>query len=133
MPKDWGPLIRAARDELGWSQADVAERLESLIGPIDPSKVSRWETGEMRPTIEEGNALVLALRLSAEEFWRAIGINLTPAAASKLPRELLDLLLEMSDAQRRALIDFVRPLSRLGTEPVRKGPRRRRPPGGQQS
>lgn len=54
----FGELIRDARQQRGWNQAELAEHVGAVA-----TTVSRWETEQRRPSIEEGNALVLALAL----------------------------------------------------------------------
>jgi HTH-type transcriptional regulator / antitoxin HipB len=102
----FGTLIKRARRERGWTQAELAER----VG-IDRSAVSMWERGKQVPANPaQFNAIVGALGLSAEDGLRALGYHIFPPAASRLPRDLIEVLLEMSPEQHRALLDFVRPL-----------------------
>jgi transcriptional regulator with XRE-family HTH domain len=103
----WATRIREARDARGWTQDELAERLG-----VSRAVVSRWENGHTPPTVpEQVNALVLALGLSPEELLREMGVRLTSPAAARLPRELTELLLAMSPAQQRALLELIRPLA----------------------
>ena len=84
----YGRLIREACEQKGWTQVDLGERVGEAA-----STISNWENERVRPSIEQGNELVLALALSAEAFWRSMGVKLTAPAVTKLPRQLLHSLL----------------------------------------
>jgi transcriptional regulator with XRE-family HTH domain len=82
----WSTLIRKGREARGWSQLELADRLKTSA-----PTVSNWETGRTRPTIEQGNELVLALGLGAEEFWTAMGVRFTPPVPGFLAHTIRDL------------------------------------------
>lgn len=88
-------MIRKARKEKGWSQVDLAERADRLPFTVSSSTVSNWETERVRPGIDEANWLIRVLTLSSEEFYMALGADLTPPRAARLPRTLLDALLSL--------------------------------------
>lgn len=98
----FGEMIRQARTERGWTQTELGERVEEAM-----TTISNWETERIRPSIEQGNALVIALGLSAEMYWRACGVVLTPPAAARLPRTLLEKLLALPPEKLRSLEDIL--------------------------
>ena len=102
--RDFGGYIREARKNRGLTQEELAERLGT-----SPTTVSNWEREEVGPDREQVNAIVVALGLSPEVLLSRMGYRLTPPAASRLPRELLRLLLEMSPAQHQALLEILTP------------------------
>lgn len=83
-------MLRGAREVRGWTQLELAERLETST-----TTISNMEREETVPSVEQVNALVVALGLSPEELLRAMGVRLTPLAASKLPKELIQSLLAL--------------------------------------
>lgn len=107
----YGPLIRAAREAAGYSPAALADRLG-----VDRTIVSRMEGGKKRPTLDQVNALVAALPLSAEELLRSMGVHLNSPAASKLPKGLVDRLLPLGPDKWQSLIDLLPPPAN-GAEP----------------
>lgn len=96
--RGYGNYLRAARELAGWTQADLAERVS-----VSTTTVSNWEREESVPNADQVNALVLALRLSAEELLRMLGYQLTPPAAARLPRELVSALLAMDEETLRGV------------------------------
>lgn len=94
----YGTLIRETREQKGWTQVDLGERVGEAA-----STISNWENERVRPSIEQGNELVLALALSAEVFWRSMGVKLTAPAVTKLPRQLLHSLLLLTPGELDAL------------------------------
>lgn len=108
-PVALGDMIREAREERGWTQDELAERLG-----VARQTVGRWETGGGVPNIpDQFNSVVSALGLSAEEALLAMGVRVYPPAAARLPRDLIDVLLSLSPEQQRVLLDFVRPLAAM--------------------
>lgn len=57
-PRAWsaGPAVRSARQEKGWTQAELAARLGTTR-----TTVSRWEHGHNRPRFRQARALARAL------------------------------------------------------------------------
>lgn len=83
-----GDLMREAREARGWTQVEYADRINTSA-----TTVSNWERGVTKPGIEDINTICAALGLSADVLLMALDVLLTPAAASKLPRDLvLDML-----------------------------------------
>lgn len=107
----FGTTLRKARQDRGWTQAELGER----VG-LSTSVISRWETGADDPPHdpETVNTLVRELGLSAERTLREIGYRLHPPAAADLPTELLERLLDMGDEARMALLPIVRAMSATG-------------------
>ena len=90
--RGFGRYLREAREGLGWTQAELAERLSTSTTTI--SNIEREETV---PSVEQFNALVVALgsRISAEVLLQRMGFSLTPLAVSRLPRSLVADLLSL--------------------------------------
>ncbi len=61
----FGRAVRAARQERGWSQRELAENLSPRI-KLDPTAITRIETGGRSVRLEEAVALVDALDLSLD-------------------------------------------------------------------
>lgn len=98
--------MKAARDAKGWTQDELAERLK-----VSRGTVWRWESGTAAPLIpDQFNDVVGALGLSAEESLRLLGVKLYAPAVTRLPRELLDLLVELTPDQHQFLLGLLRPL-----------------------
>ena len=86
----FGKLLRDARETLGWTQIELAERMQTSA-----TTISNLEREESVPSVEQVNALVLALRISPEQLLGAMGVRLTPPAAARLPRSLVTSLLAL--------------------------------------
>ena len=120
MAQGYGEYIRNKRESWNWSQEDLAARLA-----VGPTTVSKWENEISRPTIEDGNSLIIALNLPAEGFWLAMGAYMTPPEELKvIPYRLLQLLLEMPEHQRQSLtIVLDGPPTTDAPRPKRRAPR----------
>lgn len=96
----FGEMIREARDRAGWTQAELAD----AVGLRD-STISNLELEYRRPDFPDSvNALITALNLPAVEFVQALGLRLSlPRASSRLPRRLLDALVELPPDEIDAL------------------------------
>lgn len=81
-----GPaLIRAAREQAGLTQAELADQLHVMR-----TNVTRWESGRTRPTLEQMNALAMALPVTVAQLIRAFGAQIAVPAEARIPRALLD-------------------------------------------
>ncbi len=107
----YGRLIQEAREAAALTPDQLGERMGRTKGIV-----YRLEAEEQQPTVEQINVLVSTLRLSAEELLRAMGVNLTPPAAAKLPRPLIELLLLMTPQQHQALLDAFGPAMAQGRQ-----------------
>lgn len=106
----YGRFIRDARETRGWTQAELAERLR-----VSTAKISRWENSSRhKPGIDDINALVALLPLSADTLIEQMGLHLTPPPANRLPKILLDTLLAMPPERLHSLIELLRPLPNDG-------------------
>lgn len=109
----YGDVIKAGRESKGWRQQDLAERLDRIGRRSTPpftvsaSTVSNWEREITRPDIEIGNVLVRALTLPEDEFWAAMGVELTMPADAQVPRPLREMILAMNPERRAALYVFL--------------------------
>lgn len=59
-----GDQIRALREGLGWTQQEMAERLN-----ITKQSVSSWETGETSPSIENLCRIINATGAKLDSFF----------------------------------------------------------------
>lgn len=113
----YGRLIVDGRERRGWTQGDLAERLG-----VSVSTLSRWESEIRLPDLQQVNALVVALGLSAEDMIQSMGLSLLPPMAARLPRELVLELLQRGPEELDALLILLR-----GTPPLahrQPGPQR---------
>jgi len=85
-----GDYIREARQGRGWNQSELAERVSAST-----TTVSNWERGITKPGLDDINALCSALGLSADVLLGKLGVTLTPPAAARLPRELVQAALQL--------------------------------------
>lgn len=104
-----GELIQRARDATGMDIAALATRVGQ-----SPSTIRRLESGDTEPSVEQGNALVAALPISAEELLSAMGVHLSLPPAARLPRQLVDLLGDLNPEQFETLIRLLRERRRAG-------------------
>ena len=72
------------------------------------STISNLEREVHPPTVpDEVNSLCVALSLSPETLLQAMGVRLTPAAAARLPRPLINKLLALSPERLHALAELL--------------------------
>jgi ribosome-binding protein aMBF1 (putative translation factor) len=62
-----GDIVRTAREKFGWTRAELSQK----VG-IDPSAISRIETGERLPGAEVGDTLERALKLRKGTLSKAV-------------------------------------------------------------
>lgn len=94
----YAELIAQAIDAAGLSQKEVADRLQ-----LSETTVSNWVRGKRPPTLEYINSVCALLGISADSLLRAIGIELHPPAAARLPKDLLQDALSMNPEGLRLL------------------------------
>lgn len=90
------------------------EQLAERLGRA-PSTVRRIESGEGEPSVSQINVLVSVLPLSAEQLLREMGVRLTPPAAARLPRRLVQALLAMPPQRLTALTELLDPAEAADT------------------
>jgi putative transcriptional regulator len=73
-----GARIRQARDQLGWTQGELARRLEKT-----QSEVNRWEQGKVRPGYDTAVQLAKALGVDARVLLEGEGGESDPAASQR--------------------------------------------------
>jgi transcriptional regulator with XRE-family HTH domain len=74
--RDYGRMVRAVRLQAGLSQAEMAWLMMDALGyRIDPSAVSRIESGNRVLTAAEADAVV--------DVYRAIPVRLPPAGGPR--------------------------------------------------
>lgn len=67
----FGDRVRKARREMGWSQADLADKLAAQLGSaVSTKSVGAWETDQNRPAdvVEIARALEHVTRIPASWF-----------------------------------------------------------------
>ena len=65
--KKFGPVLRAMRMNKGWSQEELAARLE-----VSRSHIGRLETGEKQPSLKMLFRLADAMEIPASDIIKAI-------------------------------------------------------------
>lgn len=115
--KGFGQLVKEARELRGLTQVDLAERLNT-----SNTTVSNIEREETFPSPDQVNGLVVALGMSPELLLAAMGFQLTPPAAARLPRTLVQGLLEMTPEELAGLEYLV--LRRVRPDHPTRAPRK---------
>ena len=101
--KGYGRLIEEAREAAGLSQAELADRVN-----LSPSMVSKLEAEKVAISPAVFRRLTSELRaLRPAELATAIGYEVTTIGADRLPRGLVQALLEMSPEELDALATLV--------------------------
>ncbi len=83
-----GTHIRALRDEKGWSIGQLAARTGLKVPTI--SKIERGETEE--PNLDILVQIATALDIDVHEFFKDLGIAISPGAPVSLKRKIGELL-----------------------------------------
>lgn len=103
--EDFGKALREARQALGYTQRDLAEKVSK-----DISTVGRWEKGERRP--KQGSLLILSnlLRIKIQTLQALAGY--TPefdwyASLSAEPDSAEDILLSATEEERERLRQYL--------------------------
>ena len=110
-------MIAERREQANLTPEQLTERL----GRRSKSLVYRLESEAQEPTAADINALTATLPLSAEELLKAMGIHMTAPAAAKLPRHLVEVLVELDSTalhvvEETALGQLLRTRQRQGKE-----------------
>lgn len=108
--QNWGPLVAKARDAAGLTQAQLAEEVK-----LDASMISKIEANKAYIEPDVFRRLTSALRaLSPVELVNELGYELTTPAALRLPKGLVQDLLDMTEQE----LDAVALLVRRGSSPT---------------
>jgi transcriptional regulator with XRE-family HTH domain len=110
MEQTTGDLLREARKDKGWTQEEFADRIGTST-----TTVSNWERGVTAPGLEDINVVASALSLSPDVLLLSMGVILTPPAASRLPRELIEAALELTPEELGTLTKVAKGL--LASQP----------------
>lgn len=78
-----GKLIAGARDELGWTQRDLADRAK----PCDPQNISKIERGEHHPRIDTVQRLLRALGISVVLSGNGVALCPETESAKRIRRK----------------------------------------------
>ncbi|MFC6715096.1 helix-turn-helix domain-containing protein [Branchiibius cervicis] len=90
--------LRRQRESLGWSQAELAERLqEAGLAQIYPTTVSRIEKGERIVRLSEGAQIARTLQTDISAMTR-----LLPEEAAELREAMIDVELAAGELRRAA-------------------------------
>ena len=101
----YGRLIEERRIAAGMhSRDELAARIGQSAGTV---RSLEEELHQLR-WVEQVNALVSALPLSAEELLMAMGVNLSVPAAGRIPRQLLEDLAALPPDQLAAIATLAR-------------------------
>ncbi len=100
--KGYGRLIAEARRARGKEPKELAKAIGQSA-----STYRRLESEETEPSVEQINALVSNLPLSAEELLTAMGLRLSLPVISKVPYQLAERIARMSREQQEGLIRFL--------------------------
>lgn len=95
-------LLKDARELRGWTQTEWGER----IGKTKQS-ISDWENERRRPLLDDINLISASLGMSADVLLMKLGILLTPPPSSRLPREFILDLLELTDEELAGFASLV--------------------------
>ena len=98
------------------SREDLAERIGQSVGTV---RALEEELHRLK-WVDQVNALVAALPLSAEELLIAMGVNLSAPAAGRLPRQLLEDLAALPPDQVAAIALLARSSVAAGNSAPRK-------------
>ncbi|WP_221281123.1 helix-turn-helix domain-containing protein [Prescottella equi] len=73
--QQFGAMMRHARTELGWSQRRLADALGEAGMKIDPSAITRIETGQREPRLNEAIVIADLLNLKLTELsWSSTAV-----------------------------------------------------------
>lgn len=97
--------LKAARERRGWSQADLAER-----SGFQPSAISRFETGAVKPSFDNLRRLAGGLRVSTDYL---LGLVEDPTAAAPPSDPLYRKLEALTDEQRAFAEKFLEDLAEM--------------------
>lgn len=93
----YGDLIAKYRDMRGITQAELADELH-----VKHTTVSNWEREAVRPNIDQGNDLIVALHMPAPAFWLSMGARMAASTAMKtIPDTIIERLLEVDPRDYR--------------------------------
>lgn len=85
-----GRKVRQLRTERGWTQADLARRLDELGWPVDQTTVSNLELGRRPIRVAEADALALAFGVPMLAVWY-LPVDGEPWSIAAMRRRLADI------------------------------------------
>ncbi|MGV7174834.1 helix-turn-helix domain-containing protein [Xanthomonas axonopodis] len=97
----YGTRLRNARMAVGWTQADLAERIGMVDSVSGATRVSRYETGQHDPDPATSEALAKALGLPVAYFY----------ATPDMLAEIILLVSKLPASKQKELLERLRELS----------------------
>jgi transcriptional regulator with XRE-family HTH domain len=95
----FGVLVRQAREDRQWTQADLAKRLGALLGKeVNPLAITRTEAGSRPVPFDEVAALAQVLNLELDPL---INPPRVQGSAEKLKKRAAELSDEMNQAHQQ--------------------------------
>src|SRR5215472_12087786 len=91
MPRERNVLLAQARQQRGWSQAEVARRLD-----VDPAYVRRWENGLVRPSPVYRERLCALFNTTADQLGLVTEVKSSAVQRAEQQIRILDPLLPLS-------------------------------------
>ena len=105
-PLSYGDLIRRGRELKGWTQEEFADVID-----VGASTISNWENQRIRPSIEQGNQIIMALNVAPDDFWRSMGCLVSPSISGRLSYRLVKAIMKLSPERQRSLAELLSPES----------------------
>ncbi|MFD3530496.1 helix-turn-helix domain-containing protein [Streptomyces sp. NPDC058664] len=97
--QSFGALVRSARENRQWTQADLAKRLGALMGKeVNPLAVTRTETGKRPVPFDEVAALAQLLNLQLDPL---LNPSPTSGSADELQQRAADLRRQIDESYQR--------------------------------
>ena len=108
-------FLKHRRDELGISQAELADRLSERGEEASAARVGHWETGRNKPPLDDPKfRLVIAstLEIDVNEMMMVLGYVVTDENRSQEARRAADIVDRLPDDARELALDYLDVLER---------------------
>jgi len=102
----YGKRLRSARLSMGWTQAELAERIGMVDAVSGATRVSRYETGQHDPDPATAEALAKALGLPLAYFH----------ATSDMLAEIILVVSQLPASKQKEALDHLRQMADKGTK-----------------
>lgn len=105
--------MRRLREDLGWTQTDLARTLTERGSGVNQAHISKIENGQRQPSLELLHQLAAVLETTTDYL---LGLSDNPLAVEEageetsdwIPGEMLRLWAELSPARRVQIVDYTR-------------------------